>query len=306
MMNTLTLSEIASAYEAQWGCWPDARLRYEALGATERRIERFGEFPLIVQCNPARAISTEAKTDARSIAGRPCFLCRQNRPSVQHSILEIGDFEMLVNPFPVFPVHFTVVCRKHVRQTGPTPDMIEFAVNAPDLTVFFNGAKAGASAPDHLHFQAVLKSELPLLRFVEERHLPDKGLIVCSDDIESQLPMRFLSAILPPDNDGMQIARSMLEGARWHLDLINLFVWTAADGLLRMLLFPRTRHRPDNYGDAPGFHISPGALDLAGAMIVPRPDDFKRLTRQDITGIYDQVSVSVDTLHLLYSNLPVK
>lgn len=305
-MTTLTLSEITSAYEAQWDCWPDTRLRYDALGATERRIERFGEFPLIVQCNPARAISTEAKTDARSIAERPCFLCQVNRPHEQQCITQVGDFEVLVNPFPVFPVHFTVVNRNHIRQAGPTPDMIELAAKAPDLAVFFNGAKAGASAPDHLHFQAVLKSELPLLEFVERRHSAGNGLLMCSDDIEPKLPMRFLSAVIPPDHEGMMIARAILGGAGWDLDLINLFVWTGDNGLLRMILLPRTKHRPDNYGDAPGFHISPGALDMIGVMIVPRPDDFNRLTRDDIIDIYNQVSVSADTLHLLRANITTK
>ena len=70
----------------------------------------------LAQFNPARLVSTGAKIDKATLAKRPCFLCEKNRPSEQ-IVLSFGEgFDILVNPFPILPVHFTIPSRHHQLQ----------------------------------------------------------------------------------------------------------------------------------------------------------------------------------------------
>ena len=61
-------------------------------------------------------VSTGAKIDKATIAKRPCFLCKDNRPQVQISLPFGEEFDILVNPFPILPVHFTIAARQHQLQ----------------------------------------------------------------------------------------------------------------------------------------------------------------------------------------------
>lgn len=144
--------KIAEFFEEQLRRWPEVAQRFEALNRVETK--RAGGYR--VQFNPERVRSTAAKVDAEAIAARPCFLCRANRPA-QQMALEWEDLEILVNPFPIFPGHLTIAARCHTPQTllGRTEQMRRLSRELPGYTVFFNGAKSGASAPDHFHFQAV-------------------------------------------------------------------------------------------------------------------------------------------------------
>ncbi|MDE6366890.1 MAG: DUF4922 domain-containing protein, partial [Muribaculaceae bacterium] len=144
--------DINAFIERQLREWPEAAARFEALDHV--KCKTVGGYN--VQFNPARAVSTAAKTDAASIARRPCFLCDANRPQQQLHI-EWEDLQILVNPYPIFPGHLTIAAKKHQPQTmlGRAAQMRRLSRELPGYTVFFNGAKCGASAPDHFHFQAV-------------------------------------------------------------------------------------------------------------------------------------------------------
>lgn len=239
-MMTTTLSDLTEFVESQLSGWPEAKARYEALGLTERRIERYGEWPLIVQHNPARAVSTEARTDAASIAARPCFLCSSNRPEEQKAIDWPEDWQLLVNPFPVLPLHFVGASRSHQPQSALPLAAIEAALAFPGLVAFFNGAKAGASAPDHLHYQAVLASELPLLGHIEKLHRSFGSAF--SDELDPALPVKFISVLASPDDDELmwKVMNARGRNAETGLpdpDMVNTFVWTDGEGLLRALVF---------------------------------------------------------------------
>ncbi len=200
------VTEIDDFIKRQLALWPEAARRYEELGRVE--VKDAGGYR--VQFNPARAVSTAAKVDAASIAARPCFLCGANRPPEQIA-LEWEDLEILLNPFPVFPGHLTIPARNHTPQSmrGRVGQMRRLSRALPGYTVFFNGAKCGASAPDHFHFQAV----------------PTRYI---------QIPCRFYSYVLPE-----------AEFSAEELDpMVNMY---CTDGVVTVI--PRTRHRPECYGE---------------------------------------------------------
>ena len=271
--------------EAQLMAWPEANARYLDLARCERRPFKAGDMQGYIQFNPARKVSTGAATDARSIAARPCFLCDCNRPAVQQAIPLDGSWQLLLNPFPIFPVHFTISSRTHIPQERPPLEMVTFAERMPDLCIFFNGARAGASAPDHAHMQAVLSDELPLLRLVERAHPRGGSPYLHSDDSGLDLPFSWHSAIVTPDSDGMKLMALMLQGGdRIGIDYAdsNVYAWSR-EGLIRLLVVPRDAHRPECY---PGVMVSPGAVDMAGIIITPRREDFERLDDALIEKIY--------------------
>lgn len=290
--------------ENQLALWPEARERYLALGKTERRRFSIGALEGAFQFNPARIVSTAAKTDAASIASRPCFLCRDNRPQEQIAVPLGKKWELTVNPYPIFPVHFTIISTAHVPQELPPVEMAAFAEKFPELCIFFNGSSGGASAPDHLHLQGVLRSELPLLRLAERLHPSTLPGIMRSDMAhkfnpeagDPGLPFVFLSAVISDDEEGSRDYLKMLAltgaGADGLPDkgLRNVFCWKGDDGLLRMIVVPRQKHRPDCYGTGPGqFVVAPGAIDMAGVVILPRREDFDSITPADLSRIYSQV-----------------
>lgn len=277
--------------------WPEARERYLALGKTERRRFKIGDLEGVFQFNPARIVSTGAKTDAASVAARPCFLCRDNRPAQQRSILLTPDWEMTINPYPIFPVHFTIISTRHQPQDKPPLEMAGMAEHFPELCIFFNGASGGASAPDHLHLQAVLKSELPLLKIAEANHPDNLPGIMRSDMWGLDLPFVLLSAVITDDEEGGRDYLKMLAltGAgpdgKPDKGLRNVFCWKGESGLLRMIVVPRSKHRPSCYGTGLGqLMVAPGAIDMMGVVILPREDDFKNITEQQIRTIYQEVT----------------
>ena len=282
--------------EQQLAQWPEVRERYMALGKTERRRFKIGDFEGAFQHNPARINSTTAKTDAASMAKRPCLLCSHNRPDYQLSVPLNKDWELTVNPFPIFPVHFTIINTTHKPQVAPPLEMAGMAEQFPDLVIFFNGASGGASLPDHLHLQAVLKSELPLLGLVEANHPASLPGIVRSDMWGLDLPFVFLSAVITDDEEGSRDYLKMLAFTGGDAEgkpdkgLRNVFCWKGADGLLRMIVIPRQRHRPFCYGEEEGkMLISPGAIDMTGIVILPRKEDFENITENRMKEIYKNV-----------------
>lgn len=300
MRGILDTETINGIIEEQLDKWPLARRNYLDLVRTERKPFRLGDFRGAVQCNPARIRSTGAATDAASIAARPCFLCASNRPDTQSVLPWLEGWDFLVNPYPIFPVHFTIVSQTH-RPQGAVPfDMAAMAEKAPSLAFFFNGARAGASAPDHLHAQAVLKSELPLLDLIERIHPDSTPGWTDSADSGADLPFRFFSAVVTPDGSGMKTLAGLhgltgidAETGKQDRDLLNAYFWTAPSGLLRIAVVPRKRHRPLCYTAPEGerFVVSPGAVDMAGLVITPRREDFDRISAADVAEIYSQTAL---------------
>ncbi|MDE6553528.1 MAG: DUF4922 domain-containing protein [Muribaculaceae bacterium] len=281
--------------DSQLAEWPLARENYQALGKTERRSMQLGDLMVGIQHNPARIVSTGAKTDSKSLSARPCFLCRKNRPS-QQTALDITDgWELLLNPYPIFPTHFTIVSKEHRPQEGFPLDMVTMAEKLPGHTVFFNGKVAGASCPDHMHCQAVKTAELPLMLLVERSHSKEAGHIASSESLGLNVPFSFKSVIVTPDLQGMEvladieniIGKECIKEGR-----LNAFVWIDGNGLLRICAVPRRAHRPSCYGYDDGQRlISPGCIDMAGVLIVPLKKDYDLLTEAEVREIYKECSM---------------
>lgn len=283
--------------DSQIDTWPLARENYQALGKTERRSLKLGDLTIGIQHNPARMVSTAAKIDRHSIQNRPCFLCKGNRPPQQVPYDIAQGWELLLNPFPIFPTHFTIVSKTHQPQAGFPIDMVIMAERLPGHTIFFNGSKAGASCPDHLHCQAVKTQELPLMLLVEKRHTltasnPEENLVATSESLGLDVPFGFKSIVVTRDLAGMEILRDLenIIGRKFIEDgKLNMFVWIDSCGLLRIVAVPRDRHRPSCYGSGDGeMMISPGCIDMAGVVITPRKQDYESLTESKIRRIYEE------------------
>lgn len=275
------MESLSDFFRRQLDCWPLAADNFAALNTCRRRTvsvpTESGPAEITLLFNPARVRSTAAKVDAASIAARPCFLCSANRPRQQmvHPGLEDSGYDILVNPYPILNPHYTIVAREHVPQLLPLQAMLIAADRYPDLVFFFNGARSGASAPDHLHFQAVARESLPLIARAEAAHSASMPGDMTSRELGIAHPAAFISRVSP--------AGSNREFAAGNPDLLNSFLFRRADGLIQQLHFPRLRHRAESY---PEPMVSPGALDVAGVMVTVREQDFNSLTPEDISGIY--------------------
>lgn len=288
------------AFQRQLNDWQDAKKRYEALKDVEVRRLAFSDAPLWFQHNPARAVSTAAKTDPESIKKRPCFLCSSNRPAEQTTLEEFGTYEVLLNPFPIFDFHLTIVDKQHRHQDAiDFSDMAQFAAIHPGLTTFYNGSRSGASAPDHLHFQATRTESLPLCDYLLSNpgkllakqdgcsfYMVDspaaKALHVISKEF-SPLIEKWLTLLLPQNPD---------EGAP-DKSMRNLLIWIDDKEFLHTVLYPRSKHRPDCYNV--GRLVSPGAVDMTGLLILPNKEDFDEMSPFEAARILDEVSYDFTT-----------
>ena len=285
------------------GLWPEAARRYRELQNIETKEIDLGGMPVRIQFNPARAVSTLARTDAAAIKARSCFLCRDNRPAQQEALPFEGcdgrRYEVLVNPFPIFPEHYTVPAVEHTPQriTGRFPDMLRLAEAFPDMVVFYNGPESGASAPDHFHFQMGCRGFLPVethfdrLRPVTVMR-PGRASIAVTSGYIPGLPM-----ITAPDRASataafLRVLRSLPVSPATGEPQLNILCWK--DTLFRTLVIPRKAHRPSCYfvPEDRAVHISPASVDLGGVFIVPVEEDFRRVNAQVLRDIIEE---TVDT-----------
>ncbi len=271
-METLSTAAALGFLRRQLAQWPMAAANFEALSRVETRTMECRGRNFAVQHNPARIASTGAKVADGKAGPRPCFLCKANRPAEQLSFGLDHSYELLVNPFPIFPVHFTIPALDHTPQqliscgrAERMAHMAEFAMNLPGLALFYNGARCGASAPDHFHFQAVEAPRMPQLdRATDGRQLPFNVI--------------YFSATTPPEAEAKLLEAIAPLPRRTGGDEPDINVICRADGIsggVQICVIPRKAHRPDFFGSAEGqILVSPASVDLAGTIILPRPEDF--------------------------------
>lgn len=302
--------------ENQLAKWQTARTNHEALNQIEtRRFELAGN-TITVQFNPARAVSTCAKVDKSSIEARKCFLCPENKPNEQDEIIISLDepFSLRINPYPILPGHLTISSLKHqdqvladktIRQLpGKLISWLE-EYFASGYVLFYNGAKCGASAPDHFHFQAVKQSDVPVIQQWErlmETAVREKEIKTENGNTYSSF--QITSYICPIQvficNHSADILPEMINQYLESLPLhegeseprYNLFAWQDKQRGFTMAYFPREEHRPACYTATGGEQllVSPGALDMAGLLVTPRKEDFDKIIESDITQIYKEVA----------------
>lgn len=299
-IDILDQERIKIIIEQQLQVWPFAKKNYDALRHIKRKIVKLGDYNVGVQYNPERIVSTGAKISEKEILGRQCFLCKNNRPAEQLTYPIFPEWELLVNPYPIFPIHFTVAASRHTPQSAIPEDIVAIAEKMPGMVLFFNGAMAGASAPDHMHLQAVLKEELPLLNKIEEILPSSQTGIFSSEDLCFKFPFMFFSGVIPCGNCGMSLLMAALsiggptdEGRFVDQRLVNAFFWIDYNGMLRFISIPRKAHRPSCYFriDAGRRMVSPGCVDMAGVIISPLESDFHNLDAKEIAAIYADVAL---------------
>jgi len=316
--DVLSESPVTRFFIRQLQTWDEVRERYRDLDRAEVRELTADNFILQVQWNPARIRSTGAKMDAKSIAERPCFLCAKNRPAEQMCRVVDDRYELLVNPFPILPVHFTLPTLKHQPQRilPMYGELLALAQRHRDLTLLYKGPMCGASAPDHAHLQAVKSGCLPLQQSWQRlgRNLVEVVKDGDEDGIWHVADYPAAAFVIKTHTVGAneRLFKQLYVALQLRLPLekaggeppMNIIAWSTGDDLLSVVL-PRKKHRPDCYsaeGDGQ-YIISPGAVDMGGLIITPREQDFRRLTAERVAAIFEEVSITSDQMQQVIDKL---
>jgi len=290
-------------FQQQLSNWELARNNYKSLKTVQTKSFDFGDYSVKVQFNPARMVSSGAKVDAKTISERPCFLCAANRPAEQRAI-EFGDYEILVNPFPIFPEHFTIPRKEHTpQQIKPFfSDMLELAKAMDDYLIFYNGPQCGASAPDHMHFQAGSKDFLPLLNDYFRLKDTHTDLLVSTEKMQLFQMTDYGRAVYVIESTDSENAQDSFEKLYDRLSL-TLSKGEGTEPLMNIVciyknskwfvfVLPRKAFRPWQYsaeGDKQ-LLISPATVEMCGIFITPVESHFEKISKDDVLSILEQLS----------------
>ncbi|MCU4175031.1 DUF4922 domain-containing protein [Carboxylicivirga sp. N1Y90] len=295
--------QVENLFLEQLQNWPLAATNYSGLNKIQTKMVHLsGGAEIKVQFNPERIRSSAAKVDVKSIAERACFLCSENRPKEQSGVGFLEDYTILVNPFPIFQKHLTVPLNKHSNQEIKPyfSSMLSLAKSLPDYTIFYNGPKCGASAPDHFHFQAGNKGLLPL-----EVDFENKEFTHLQKDVEGvniynwEAYNRGLISLESSSESALQkvfdlIYDSLLKRSSEALEpMLNILAYSKGEKWV-VHIFPRMKHRPSCYFKEGNEQllISPASVDMGGVFIMPRKEDFDKITDLEIESILNEVCLS--------------
>ena len=187
-------------------------------------------------------------------------------------------------------------------------DMLELAEALTDYTIFYNGPKCGASAPDHMHFQAGNSDFLTIAPAIENAEL--KTIAADGDatlSLVDTLPVKVFVIDAADHSAGERLFGRLLEampvpeGEREPM--LNLLCYSTPAGE-RLVVIPRKRHRPACYGTDNGcMLISPASVDVGGVFITPRPEDFERMDQAAIASILDEVCLTAEEIGEIASHV---
>lgn len=305
----------AALLQKQMHNWPALAEGYAAMEKSLVREIDGGNWKVRVQCNPRRIVSTGANLDPEAVKKRPCFLCPRNLPVEQEAIRYRKDYNLLCNPAPIFPGHLTIASRRHIPQElrKNLETLLLLAEDfGPGTTVFYNGPKAGASAPDHLHFQAAPSSLMPIED--EAFRMWGKAEVKTMDGVTVTRTVGLARGVIVMEASRtaaacdavariMDSMGSFLKVSEGEPPL-NIFCGRVGE-TWRLLLFPRIKLRPEAffYEGEKQIVVSPGAADMGGVVIAPRERDFHLLTAELIADIYREVAFGDDATEKILSKL---
>lgn len=293
-------------FNSQVEKWELANTNYKQLENVKTRSIVFDGFRLLIQFNPGRITSSAAKVDTKSIEARPCFLCERNRPAQQKGLTFTPGMTILVNPFPIFRKHLTIVADSHTNQRieGNFNTMLKLAKALPDYQIFYNGPQCGASAPDHFHFQAGNKGFLPIEEDFTDRKLCrlnssrdgielwqwtgyQRGVVTLKGSNKNKLVSAF-------EKFCIRFAATQSDRPEPMLNILASFSsdeWT-------IHIFPRKLHRPTQFfaDDSSKILLSPASVDMGGVIITPREEDFLKIRKKDLLDICNQISLNNNEL----------
>lgn len=299
-----TVDRLVALFKQQISDWDLANRNYEHLKSIKKKHFPFKNTNIKIQFNSGRITSSTAKVDAQSIKKRKCFLCNNNLPSEQKGLLFNEKYLLLVNPFPIFEEHFTIPLLEHQKQEI-LPHFVDLLEITKELgeryTLFYNGPKCGASAPDHMHFQACpngsipAESEINLLK-------NDKNKLVSKEKVEVFAISEYLRNLFVIESSDRKLAVQEFEKL---YDFMKTETNSAEEPLMniivsynekwKILVFPRKAHRPKQFFEEGSSKIllSPAAVDFGGLLITPREEDFYKLTANDIEDIFEQTTIDI-------------
>lgn len=323
----VSASEVQGFFTEQLQHWDTAKQHYDELKNVSTKVLTHNDLSITVQYNPARMVSTGAKIDKNTIANRPCFLCDINRPDEQFDLPMLRKYHLLVNPFPILPLHFTIALRYHYPQriADNYLDMMNIVLSLDNLMVFYNGPLCGASAPDHAHFQAGTRGIIPLEKDYESKYRQlSARLYPITDDefIEASTlgpmtedmgifslrgyacPAFIIVSRSPEVNNFLfnKIYKVLPCHAGESEPMMNIIAFTqdskySDSKILTSIIIPRSKHRPDCYSSSGSDSclVSPGALDMGGLIITPRKADYEKMTIEHAMSIISECGISSET-----------
>jgi hypothetical protein len=282
--------------------WPLLGANWDKLSQAQVKRFEFDGFTIRVQCNPKRIVSSAAKVDKVSIENRACFLCAEHRPPEEKNVGFGEDYEILCNPFPIFRKHFTIAKAAHTPQViePEFSRFLDLSRALPDLALFYNAPNCGASAPDHMHFQAGNRGFMPL-EDEKEVLIQKYGIVLFhSTDLYVTAVEDGLRRFLLLESDQKEplemcsshVFRFVRDLQRGEEPMINMLAYYS--DRWQVFVFPRNKHRPWQYFEEGEKNIllSPASVDMGGTLITPLEKDFHKITREDIIDIFSQVSFS--------------
>lgn len=301
----LNSQNLTALFKEQLACWEQAKNNYDALNGVLVKDVEIDGFKLKVQFNPARIISSSAKVDSNSIKERKCFLCRENRPQVQKGLefINEGDIDnpytVLINPFPIFPKHLTIPLLGHTDQLilGRFDAMLNLSRELEEYTLFYNGPKCGASAPDHFHFQAGNKGFLT----IENQYSNlNKEKLFDNKDAKLFSVKSIFKGLFSIESSCVQSAVEVFEKIYSVLPIkegemepmMNILSWYEGGNFIT-LIYVRDKHRPHHYfaeGDS-NILLSPASVDMGGVFITPLEKDYAKISKKEIREIIDEICI---------------
>ena len=299
-MKNNVIFDIDLFVSGQLDAWALANSNYAALENVERKVFDIDKYKIVVQYNQTRKISTAANLSTQALAKRSCFLCSQNRPAEQISLpfysKKGATYWVLVNPYPIFPHHLTIVNDEHQPQQllGRIADMAELSELMPQMMLFFNGAKCGASAPDHMHFQASDKKLWPLITDFEQA---EPFVLKNANNVTISIAKRLGRLIYKIQSTDASVVETELKQIIAYHDVtdekINVMM-TFDNEMLTTYLVPRKNFRPWQYSASVDEQllISPASVEVGGIFITPVKQHFDKITSDDIQSVLNQVCFS--------------
>lgn len=288
-------TQIYPFIEKQLSQWSFAKKNYDNLSLIKTRTFLLPTTKIVLQFNPTRIASTGAKLDAESISKRKCFLCLQNQPAEELSMFW-QDYVIQLNPYPIFPNHLVIAHRQHILQdiNGHFSELLSVSEQLPNFAVFFNGINCGASAPDHLHFQAAEQNSFPLLVSYDTL---EKTPFFKKNGAMTYKILGVFRTVFCIESSEIQSAISHFEYLKRQLfdtktPMMNLLCSYSA-GRWLIFVFPRKKSRPWQY-EAPEpqtLMVSPGTAEMSGVVVLPKEEHFQRINLEDIIDIYQQVGL---------------
>jgi len=296
-------------FEFQIKNWQLMKYNYDAVKDVQIKSFWYDGFKLNIQFNPHRIKSTSAEVDEISIANRPCFLCIKNLPEEQKGIIIKDKFILLCNPYPILQQHFTIAALEHEPQAIAEyfSDILGLSKMLSDkYFLIYNGPACGASAPDHLHFQAGTKNIIPIENDIQQmkndygkviREVEDGTITFINDGLRRIIFMESNHQLFIENNFSKTVKIYGEQTGSKSEPMLNLVCSYDQEFGWGLIIFLRSKHRPELYfnNDPDKILISPAAIDLGGMIITPREEDFKKVDKESLQKIIDEVSLDPNT-----------